>query len=91
MVLNCPLPRRYSEMVGSIHPTHATQPLPWTPLIPHLQKGEMSPDLYWALLLVSHPGILARRVPKGEMGCQKAELAYLQGFLEAFRGKMAAD
>ena len=91
MELKCPLPRRNPEMVGSTHPTHATQPLPWTPLIPHLQKGEMSPDLYWALLLVSHPGILARRVPKGEMGCQKAELAYLHGFLEAFRGKMAAD
>ena len=64
MELKCPLPRRNPEMVGSTHLTHATQPLPWTPLIPHLQRGEMSLGLPWALLLVSHPGIPATRVPR---------------------------
>ena len=64
MVLNCPLPQRYPKMVGSTHPTHATQPLLWTPLIPHLQRGEMNLGLPWALLLVSHPGIPATRVPR---------------------------
>ena len=64
MVLNCPFPRRYPEMVVSTHPIHVTQPLPWTPLIPHLQRGEMSLDLPWALLLVSHPGIPATSVSR---------------------------
>ena len=32
-------------MVGSTHPTQTTQPLPWTPVILPLQRGEMILDL----------------------------------------------
>ena len=63
-------------MVGSTHPTQTTQPLPWTPVILHLQRGEMSLGLVASFTpwYTGHRG-----AQEGEKGCQKAELAYLHG------------
>jgi hypothetical protein len=57
--------RRNPERVDNTHPTPTLLCLLWTPLLPTPTfRGEVSQDLPLAWLLVSHPGVLAARVPR---------------------------